>query len=205
MIILHHLRRSRSLYTAWLLEEVGVAYEVKDYQRDPVTSRAPADLKAVHPLGKAPVIQDGDLTLTETGAITAYILEKYDNEQRFAPPRSDIEAWATYNQWLHYAEGSVFPPLLMRMLLMKSGQSHALIEPFSDAEITLHLDYITRELGAKPYILGATLSGADFGTAFTVAAASALGSLGPYPVLNQYLERCRARPAYQSALEKVVE
>ena len=194
MIILHHLNRSRSLYTAWLLEEVGLPYTIKTYQRDPRTSRAGADLRAVHPLGKSPVIEDGSLVLTETAAITTYILETYDTQRRLTPPRSDISAWATYNQWLHYAEGSVFAPLLMRMLLLKSDQPHDLIGPFSEAEISLHLDYITEALGDNQYILGDSLSGADFGIAFVVTVAAQLGSLTPYTALQNYLERVKQRP-----------
>jgi len=116
MITLHHLRIGRSLFTVWLLEELACGYKLKVYHRDPKTMRAQADLKAVHPLGKSPVIEDDDLMLSESGAITSYLLEKFDAEHQFHPSRSDIATWGKYNQWLTYPEGSVFAPLLLKML-----------------------------------------------------------------------------------------
>ena len=108
MITLHHLRIGRSRCTVWALEEVGAQVELKVYQRDPVSFRAGEDLKEIHSLGKSPVIEDDGLVISESAAITAYLLEKYNTESQFAPPRSDRSGWATYTQWLHYPEGSVF-------------------------------------------------------------------------------------------------
>ncbi len=206
MLTIHHLRIGRSIFTVWLLEELGVEYAVKEYLRDPVTMRAGDDLKVIHPLGKSPVIEDGDLVLSESGAITTYLLEKYDTEGKFAPPRSDLSAWATYNQWLHYSEGSVFTPLLINMLLMREENPSPLLGGFSQLEIALHLGHIAKQLGDNEFILGGTeISGADFGMGYAVAMAQRLGQLANYPTLDAYAERNRARPAFQAAIERVVE
>ncbi len=204
MITLHHLRIGRSLFTVWLLEEVGCDYQLKVYHRDPVTMRAQADLKAIHPLGKSPVIEDGDLMLSESGAITAYILEKFDTEHRLQPARSDLANWAIYHQWLTYPEGSVFAPLLLKMLTLRSSD-HELITPFADSEINLHFDHIASQLGDNDYILGSNFSGADFAIAYVVSMAERLGQLGAYPSLHSYMQRCMARPAFVRAVERAVE
>jgi len=196
MIKLHHLRIGRSIFAVWLLEEAGVEYELEVYLRD--------DLKAVHPLGKSPIIEDGDLMLTESGVITNYILTKYDAEYKLHPSTDDLKAWAHYQQWLTYAEGSVFAPLLLKMLTLRSGIDHPVITPFSDAEITLHLGHIADKLGDNDYILG-EFSGADFGIAYAVSMAHRLGQLEGYPSLQAYVERCMARPAFKRAIDKAVE
>ena len=205
MITLHHLRIGRSIFTVWLLEELALDYALKVYHRDPATMRAQADLKTVHPLGKSPVIEDGALMLTESNVITAYLLEKYDTEHRLHPDRSDLAAWGRYNQWLAYPEGSVFAPLLLKILTLRSGVDHPVITPFSDAEITLHFEHISNQLGDNPYILGQEFSGADFGICYMVSMAERLGQLTPYPSLQAYLARCRARPAFERAIAKAVE
>ncbi len=204
MIKLHHLRIGRSIFTVWLLEEAGADYELEVYLRHPETMRAPASLKEVHPLGKSPVIEDGDLLLAESGAITSYVLAKYDTQHALHPNNDDLHAWAEYQQWLAYPEGSVFAPLLLKMLTLRSGIEHPVISPFSDAEITLHLGHIADRLGSQDYILG-DFSGADFGIAYMVSMAQRLGVLQPYPTLEAYFQRCAARPAYKRALEKAVE
>lgn len=204
MIKLHHLRIGRSIFTVWLLEEAGADYELDVYLRHPETMRAQADLKAVHPLGKSPVIEDGDLMLSESGVITSYVLAKYDTQNKLHPSANDLAAWAHYQQWLTYPEGSVFAPLLLKMLTLRSGVDHPVISPFSDAEIELHLSHIVDKLADNDYILG-EFSGADFGIAYVVSMAERLGQLGPYPTLQAYVDRCRARPAFQRAIEKAVE
>lgn len=205
MITLHHLRIGRSIFTVWLLEEVGVDYRLKVYHRDPETMRAPDDLKQVHPLGKSPIIEDGNLLLTESGAITAYVLQKFDTKNQYSPDPSSLNDWATYIQWLAYPEGSVFAPLLLKMLILRSGVDHPVITPFSDGEIKLHFDHINRQLGDQPYILGDVFSGADFGVAYVVSMADRLGQLGGYSRLQAYLERIKSRDAYQRAVEKAIE
>ncbi|MFT6099872.1 MAG: glutathione S-transferase [Arenicella sp.] len=205
MITLHHLRIGRSLFTVWLLEEVGAEYDLKVYLRDPETMRSQADIKAIHPLGKSPIIEDGDLMLTESGAITGYILEKYDTEYKLHPSLDDLGQWATYNQWLAYPEGSVFSPLLLKMLTLRSGADHPVITPFSDAEIKLHYDHITNKLANNEYILGDQFSGADFGICYVVSMGERLGQLDGYTELQAYMKRCMSRPAFLRAVEKAVE
>ena len=205
MITLHHLRIGRSIFTVWLLEEVGVDYQFKVYHRDPQTMRAPDELKLIHPLGKSPVIEDDGLVLSESAAINAYILEKFDTDNKFSPPSSSLAEWATHQQWLAYPEGSVFAPLLLKMLTLRSGVDHPVITPFSDAEIKLHFDHIANQLGDNPFILGDTFSGADFGIAYVVSMAERLGLLGNYPTLAAYLERMTSRDAFKRAIEKAVE
>jgi len=203
MITLHHLRIGRSLFTVWLLEEVGVNYSLEVYHRDE-TGRAPAELKKIHPLGKSPVIDDDGFILSETGAITSYVLEKYDTQRKFAPSHSALQEWAKYTQWLAYPEASVFAPLLMKMLLMRSGIDHPIIDPFSTAEINLHLTHITQQLADNDYILGA-FSGADFGIGYVVSMDDRLGQLEDYPKLSAYLKRITERPAFARAVERAVE
>lgn len=205
MITLHHLRIGRSIFTVWLLEELGLPYDLKVYHRDPVTMRAQEDLKRAHPLGKSPVIDDDGLVLSESGAITAYLIEKYDSDHRLHPARSDINAWAQFTQWLHYPEGSVFMPLLIKMLLLRSGQPHVALEPFSEKEIALHLGHISRQLEGRDYILGDSFSAADIGVTYVISMAKRIGVLAEYPVLIAYLSRNTARPAFQRAVERAVE
>lgn len=205
MITLHHLRIGRSIFTVWLLEELGADYQLEVYHRDPETMRAPAELKKVHPLGKSPVIDDEGLVLSESGAINSYILEKFDPANKFSPPRSSLAEWATYQQWLAYPEGSVFAPLLLKMLTLRSGIDHPVITPFSDAEIKLHLEHIASQLADKPFILGDRFCGADFGIAYVVSMAERLGLLGGYPTLVDYLQRMTSRDAFKRAIATAVE
>jgi glutathione S-transferase len=205
MLTIHHLRIGRSIFTVWQLEELGLEYELKEYLRNPETMRAPPELKQAHPLGKSPVIDDDGLVLSESGAITSYLLEKYDPEGKFSPPRDDLRAWAEYMQWLHYAEGSVFTPLMLKLLALRSGEQQPLLDGFSDPEIALHFGHISGQLGDGEFILGDTISGADFGITYMISMAQSLGQLEPYPTLAAYLERNRARPAFQRALERAVE
>lgn len=205
MLTLHHLRIGRSIFTVWLAEELGLDYELKVYHRDPETMRAQDDLKQIHPLGKSPVIDDDGLVLSESGAITSYLLEKHDSEHRFAPPRSDLRAWAQYTQWLHYPEGSVFTPLFLRMILLRSGQPHETFQAFSDGEIALHFNHMTRQLGDNEFILGDRFSGADIGISYVVSMAKRLKALDDYPALAAYLDRNQQRPAWQRAVERAVE
>ncbi len=205
MLTLHHLRVGRSIFTVWLLEEVGVEYDLKIYQRNPKTLRAGDELKEVHPLGKSPVIVDDGYTLAESGAIAAYILEKYDTKKHFHPDKSDIGEWATFNHWLHYPESSAFCPLLMKMLLMKSEEGHDLIGTFAAKELQLHLSYISNQLADNRYILGDKISGADFGLSFIISLANKLGQLTHYPKLLRYLNENMCRPGFQRAVDRAVE
>lgn len=205
MIHLHHLRVGRSIFMVWQLEELGLDYDMTVYHRDPETFLAPDTLKTIHPLGKSPVIEDGDLLLSESSAITTYLLEKYDTAHQFSPPRSDLVAWATFTQWLHYPEGSVFTPLLVKMLLLRSRTPHAAFETFSNREIPLHFGHIARQLGDAEYILGNNFTAADFGVCYVVSLGQRLGLLDPWPTLAAYLERNRGRLAWQRAIARAVE
>ncbi|MBT8147637.1 MAG: glutathione S-transferase [Gammaproteobacteria bacterium] len=205
MVILHHLRVGRSIFCIWQLEELGIDYELKIYQRNPDTFRAPPELRQVHPLGKSPVVEDGDIQLSESSAITTYLLEKYDTQHRFWPERKNIKEWARFTQWLHYPEGSVFIPLIMRMLLLRSGEPHVAITPFSEGELKLHFDYIRNQLGSNEFILGDKFSAADFGISYMISMAERLQALEPYPELAEYLQRNRSRDAWKRAVERAVE
>lgn len=205
MIVLHHLRIGRSMFAVWQLEELGIDYELKVYHRDAETFLAQDDLKAVHPLGKSPVIEDGDLLLSESSAITTYLLEKYDTQNEFAPARTDIATWAKFIQWLHYPEGSVFGPLLVRMILLRSSEAHAALDGYSKRETALHLGHIADQLGENEFILGEKFTAADFGISYVVSLARRLGQVEAYPTLEAYIDRNFARDAYLRAVEKAVE
>ena len=201
MILVHHLRIGRSIHTVWLLEELGLEYDLKIYDRLE-TGRAPPELAEAHPLGKSPVIEDGDITLSESGAITAYLLEHYDAEDNFGP-EPDRKSRAEWSQWLHYTEGSAFAPLLIKLLLSReTSPQPAIIAGFTEAEIHLHLSFIQSFLGDKPFLLGERLTGPDFGMAFILKMASNLNALQGFESLQQYLERMLSRPAFVRALDR---
>jgi glutathione S-transferase len=206
VILMHHLRVGRPIFTVWLMEELGLDYELKTYDRNPETRRAPPELRQVHPLGKSPVIEDGGLKLAESGAITSYLIDRYDTEGNLAPPRSDVSARATYGQWLHYSEGSAFAPLLLKLLLLAEQEPMPpVISGFADGEVPLHLTYIQEFLGDKPFLLGDHLQGPDFGMGYIVQLAQRVGALDGYSVLDGYLGRLTARPAFQRAIERAGE
>jgi glutathione S-transferase len=205
MITLHHLQIGRSIFTVWLLEELNVEYKLISYQRDPETMRAPAELKKIHPLGKSPVIEADGIVIAESGAITSYVIERFDTANKFAPTRDDLHQLATYNQWLHYPEGSVFISLLIKMLLMRSGQPHELLNAYTEREIPLHLQHIANQLGSNPFILGDEFSGADFGISYVVSMAARLGLLEEFPTLQSYFDRIKSRPAFERAIERAIE
>lgn len=214
MIIVHHLNNSRSQRILWLLEELGVEYQIKRYERDPKTMLAPPELRAVHPLGKSPVITDGDLTIAESGAIIDYLANRYG--AALLPP-ADTPERLRCNYWLHYAEGSAMPPLLLKLVFDKVESSpmpffvkpiargiaqkvkKALINP----QLQLHLDYLESELGKSTWFAGETFSAADIQMSFPLEAATSRGGLdASRPHLKAFLERIHARPAYRRALEK---
>lgn len=203
MIVVHHLRIGRPLFTLWLIEELGLDYELRLYDRNEM-GRAPPELKEAHPLGKSPVIQDGDLTLAESGAIAHYLVENYDTDGRFAPPPfSEKNARAIWYQWFHYSEASAFAPLLMTLLLSREQEPKPpLFSLFADTEVTLQLNYIQDALGDKTYLFGDALSLPDFGLAYIVSMAERLEKLDNYPVLKAYAGRVAALPAFQRAFAK---
>ncbi len=215
MIIVHHLNNSRSQRVLWLLEELGLAYEVKRYERDPKTMLAPDSLRQVHPLGKAPVLTDGTLTLAESGAIVEYLVDRYGKGQLMPPPGTPERLRYTY--WLHYAEGSAMPPLLLKLVFDRLEQSPMpfFMRPFAKAlvnqtkrafiepQIALHLDYLEAELGTSLWFAGDEFTAADIQMSFPLEAAAARASLNESrPHLMRFLDRVHTRPAYQRALER---
>ncbi|MEM7268645.1 MAG: glutathione S-transferase family protein [Pseudomonadota bacterium] len=201
MILVHHLRVGRSVFTVWLLEELGLDYELKVYERDPKTMRADPALRDAHPLGKSPVIEVDGFTLAESGAIAAYLVERFDNGA--LGPGEGVEARGKWLQWLHYSEGSAFVPLIMTMLLQREqGETPKLIAGFAAGEVKLHLDYLAASLGDGPYILGERFSAPDVGLGYAVNMAGRLGLLEAYPTLAAYAQRVCARPAFLKAMER---
>ncbi|MGB3624715.1 MAG: glutathione S-transferase family protein [Henriciella sp.] len=205
MILLHHLRVGRSIFTVWLLEEFGLDYELKVYHRNPETNRSQEDLAKATPLGKSPTIEDGDILLTESGAIAAYLAERYDTGHKLAPPKSDWKAWAEYQRWLHYPEGSAFLPLMLKLLLTREDPKPPVFSAFSDGEVALHLGLLDKRLGEMDYILGDQFQAPDVGITYIANMAERLGELGPYRNLKAYMDRNLERPAWKRAKERAVE
>lgn len=200
MIVVHHLNNSRSQRILWLLEELEVPYEIKVYQRDKETNLAPPELKAVHPLGKSPVIKEGNHTMAESGAIVDYLIRTHGHGR--LTPGPDGADYETYLEWLHYAEGSAMLPLMLLLYTMRLGDAAAPLKGRIDSEIDNHLGYIEKALEGRPYILGDEFSGADVQLSFVGEVARAFGRLGPYPNITAWLDRLHARPAFKRAIEK---
>jgi glutathione S-transferase len=213
MLTVHHLNNSRSQRVIWLLEELGVPYEIKHYQRDAKTMLAPPELKAVHPLGKSPVITDGADTVAETGAIIDYILTRY-GEGRLVPPAGTPEK-LRYTYWLHFAEGSAMPPLVMTLVFGEMPKRMpGLLRPvgrliagtaqksYLGPAINAQLDLIEAELTRSANFAGDELTGADIMMSFPVEAAASRIGLGPRTKLTAWLQAIHARPAYQRALQQ---
>jgi glutathione S-transferase len=200
LIKVHHLNNSRSQRVLWLLEEIGLEYEVVRYQRDAKTMLAPASLRRIHPLGKAPIIEDGSLRLAETGAIVDYLVSQYGKE--LEPARGSEAHWR-YRYWLHYAEGSLMPPLLLKLVVNRLGLFGWAARKYVDGQIKLHLDYLEKELGNMQWFAGDEFSAADIMMSFPLEAPAARGGLNASrPKLWSFLARIHARPAYQSALSR---
>jgi glutathione S-transferase len=200
MITVHHLNNSRSQRILWLLEELGLPYELKRYERDPKTNLAPAELKAVSPLGKSPVIEDGPHTLIESGAIVDYLIRRH-GEGRLQPDPATA-TFDEYQQWLHFAEGSAMLPLMLNLYVGRLGAAGAPLQPRIDSELTNYLGYLDSALGLTPYLVGEALTGADVQMSFVGEFAKSQGQLDRYPNILAWVERFQARPAYQRALEK---
>lgn len=216
MITVHHLNNSRSHRVLWLLEELALPYEIVRYERDAKTMLAPASLRAVHPLGKAPVITDGGRTIAESGAIVEYLAETYG--EGCLIPAAGSDEHARYRYFLHYAEGSLMPLLVMKLVfgqitkapmpffakpvakMIASGLERGFLAP----QLKLHLGFLEDELARRPWLAGETFSAADVQMSFPLEAASGRAGLAPatHPHVFALLERMRARPAYQRALQK---
>jgi glutathione S-transferase len=215
MITVHHLKNSRSQRVLWLLEELGVAYEVKRYERDAKTMLAPPALLAVHPLGKSPVIVDGTVTVAESGAVVEYLIERY-GEGRLIPPAGSADR-RRYTYWLHYAEGSAMPPLLLKLIFDRVANAPApwpisaiarriagtVQSSFIGPQLKKHLDYMEAELAAHTWFAGEEFTAADVQMSFPLEAAAARAGLNASrPHLAAFLERIHARDAYKRALER---
>ncbi len=201
MIDVHHLNDSRSDRILWLLEELGLPYEITKYERDPNTRYAPASLKAVHPLGKSPVITDGGRTIAESGAIIDYLIRRHGGGRLQPDPASPL--YDEYVHWLHYAEGSATVPLLLLMYTMLMGGGAAPpLQHRIDEEIANHLGYLERTLSGREFIVGSEFTGADVQITFVAEMATLLGQIGAYPNLRSYLTRMHARPAYRRAIAR---
>jgi len=200
MITVHHLNESRSQRILWLLEEIGAPYEIEFYQRDAQTQLAPPELKAVHPLGKSPVITDGERTIIESGAIIDYLLRHHGNGLfRPAPGSPDYEA---YLQWLHYAEGSAMLPMMLKLYSGMLGEAGAPLQPRIDSEIANHLGYIEAALEGREWLVSDTLTGADVQMSFVGEIAGRYGLHATHPNIAAWVKRFQARDAYQGALER---
>ncbi len=211
MITVHHLENSRSQRVLWLLEELGLDYTVKRYARDRETMLAPPALRAIHPLGKSPVITDDDIVVAESGAIVEYLTARCGGALVPAP---GTEAHRRYIYWLHYAEGSAMPPLLLKLVFSRLAPgSPALVRPlargiakavtakFVDPELRRHAAYWEEELSARPWFCGADFTAADIQMSFPLEAFAARGT-GAGAELTGWLARIHARPAYKRALER---
>jgi glutathione S-transferase len=215
MITVHHLNNSRSQRVLWLLEELGLPYEIQKYQRDPKTMLAPPELKAVHPLGKSPVITDGDAVVAESGAIIEYLLDRY-GEGRLRPAAGTPER-LRFTYWLHFAEGTAMNPLLMKLVFNRilhapmpffakpiaRGIANKVLSSFVDPNIRSQLDFMEAELGKSEWFAGSEFSAADIQMSFPLeAAAQRAGLDASRPRLSAFLKRIHARPAYRRALER---
>lgn len=200
MITVHHLNNSRSQRIIWLLEELGVPYEIKRYERDAKTNLAPAELKAVHPLGKSPMIQDGPHTIIESGAIVDYLIRRHGHGALQPDPAS--ATYDEYVQWLHFAEGSAMLPLMLNLYVGRLGDAGAPLHPRIESELENYLGYLNTALSLTPYLVGEELTGADVQMSFVGELAKAQGKLDAYPHLSAWVERLQARPAYQKAIEQ---
>jgi len=222
MVIVHHLENSRSQRVLWALEELGVPYEVKRYERDPVTNLAPESLKKIHPLGKSPVITDdstdesteGGVTVAESGAIIEYLTQTY-GEESFTPEIGS-EAHRDYAYWMHFSEGSLMPQLLLKIIFDKvttspmpffvkpiaKGIAKKVMSGYVSPNIKVMLDFIENHLANREWFAGSSLSGADIQMSFPLEACVMSGVAGKYPGITAYVKQIHARPAYQNALKE---
>jgi len=215
MITVHHLNNSRSQRVLWLLEELGVDYEIKRYERDPKTMRAPASLRSVHPLGKSPVITENGLTVAESGAIVEYLIERH-GRGRLIPPAGTPER-LRYTYWLHFAEGSAMTPLLLALVFgrlpsqpmpffvrpIARGICSKVLQTLVEPQLGAQQEFMEAELAKSTWFAGEEFTGADIQMSFVVEASAARGGLDKgRPRLMAWLDRIHARPAYQRALER---
>jgi glutathione S-transferase len=215
MIVVHHLNNSRSQRVLWLLEELGLDYRIERYQRDPNTMLAPPELRRVHPLGKSPVITDGALTIAESGAVLEYLVERHGGGRLV--PATGTDERLRYRYWMHYAEGSAMPPLLLQLVFngIERAPMPFFVKPIAKAisarvkasfiapQLRQHLDFQEAELQRSLWFAGAEFTAADIQMSFPIEAAAMRAGLDAQrPRLSEFLQRIHARPAYQRALDK---
>jgi len=199
MITVHHLNDSRSQRILWLLEELGLPYEIKHYKRME-TRLAPPELKAIHPVGKSPVITDNGKTVFESGAIIDYVIRRHGGGRLQPDPKT--AAYDDYVMWMHYAEGSAMLPLMLNLYVSRLGDDGAPLHPRIESEIANHLGYLDAHLKGRDYLLGRDFTGADIQMSFIGEIAGAYGKRAALPDLDAWVKRLHARPAYKKALEK---
>jgi glutathione S-transferase len=211
MITVHHLENSRSQRVLWLLEELGLEYDVKHYKRDRRTMLAPPELRQVHPLGKSPVLTDGENTLAESGAVIEYLVQTYGDGRLVPGGKADK---LRYTYWLHFAEGTAMSPLLLKLIMDRIRKAPLLVRPIAGAianqvmssfvqpNIDRQLEYIENELAARPWFAGKSFSAADIQMSFPLEVAASRVGLDRYPKIKAFLERIHERPAYKRALER---
>lgn len=213
MIVVHHLNNSRSQRVIWMLEELGLDYEIKQYKRDSVTNLAPNTLKLIHPLGKSPVITDGDITVAESGAIIEYLAHTYGKQ---LIPEIGTEAHRQYTYWMHFAEGSLMPPMVAKLVFDKVRASASpffvkmvankiadkVMAGYFGPNIAVNLEFVNTHLSSNKWFAGEQLSGADFQMSFPLEATVARGVSKQYPAIEEFVSRIHQREAYLRALEK---
>jgi glutathione S-transferase len=201
MIEVHHLNNSRSQRVLWMLEELGVGYTVVRYERDPKTMYAPPELKKIHPLGRSPVIRDGDFVLAESGAILEYLVERYGGG-RFVPARGTRE-YEMCRYWMHYAEGSLMMQLLLKFYLGRVGEAAKPLSERVNGAVDMHLAYVEQALGSSQFLTGPAFTMADVQMSFPLELSATQGVLNDaHPHLKALLARLHERPAYRAALTK---
>ena len=200
MIVVHHLNDSRSQRILWLMEELGVPYEIAFYSRDKTTRLAPPELKAIHPLGKSPVVTVDGKVIAESGAIIELLIERF-GAGKFAPAR-ESEAYVDYIQLLHLSEGSVMLPLMLKLYVGLLGDNGKALDWRIDSEIANHLSYLEGLIAGREFFIGDELTGVDIQMSFVSEAANQRGVLTPYPELTRHMRAMQARPAYKAALAK---
>lgn len=197
MITLYHLNKSRSKRIIWLLEELNIDYKIVAYQRDSATFLAPPELKAVHPLGKSPVIDDDGLVITESGAITEYLINKYADGK--LAPKNGTSAYTEYSQWMHFAESSAILPLLLKMFIAKDGCETNFLGAYADNEVEKVITYFDQSLAGKRYLVDDQLTGADIMMSFIAEIVERNGESAKYKNIQQYLTQLASHPAFVKA------
>jgi glutathione S-transferase len=199
-LIVHHLNNSRSQRILWLLEELGVHYEIRHHQRDAVTNLAPPSLIAIHPLGKSPIIEDAGLIVFESGAITEYLCERHGGNH-LVPVRG-TDDHVRYLEWLHFAEGSAMTPILLRLYTARLGDAAAPLQPRISQQLESHFQFMEDTIQPSGFFVGEGLTGADIMLIFAAEIAVAQGFGERMPKLAAFVKMIHARPQYQAALEK---